>query len=150
MQQDCTQALANLATATQADRTSVALLTKKILELFSQVALLTTKLATVQAENARMNKYGQQSTTAGRGHRGSRNTTPSETNTPKNRNLYSRSRQQFDPNGYCSSHGNKVEESHNSDTCRFPSSNNNKSATQLNIMEGKTWNKGWTNRRPTE
>ena len=52
MQQDHTQALANLATATQADRTSVALLTKTISELSGQVALLTEKLATAQANNA--------------------------------------------------------------------------------------------------
>ena len=59
MQQDHTQALANLATATQADRTSVALLTKTISEFSSQVALLTKKIATAQAENARMKKSGQ-------------------------------------------------------------------------------------------
>ena len=134
MQQDHTQALANLVTATQTDRTSVALLTKKISELSSQVALLTAKLATVQAENARMKKSGQQSTTAGHGHRASINMTLSETNPPQYRNLYSRSGQRFDPNGYCSSHGYKVEESNTSGTCRFSNSNQNKSATRLNIM----------------
>ena len=46
MQQDHTLVLANLATATQADRTSVALLTKTISEPSGQVALLTAKLAT--------------------------------------------------------------------------------------------------------
>ena len=46
MQQDHTLALANLDTATQADRTSVVLLTTTILELSGQVALLTEKLAT--------------------------------------------------------------------------------------------------------
>ena len=56
MQQVHTLALANLATATQADRASVALLTRKISDLSSQVALLTAKLATAQAENARMKK----------------------------------------------------------------------------------------------
>ena len=59
MQQDHTLALANLATATQSDRTSVALLTKTISELSGQVALLTAKLFTSQAENARMKKSGQ-------------------------------------------------------------------------------------------
>ena len=54
MQQDHTLALANLATATQADRTSVVLLTKTILELSGQVALLTEKLTTAQSENAQM------------------------------------------------------------------------------------------------
>ena len=148
MQQDHTQALTNLATATQADRTSVVLLTKTILELSSQVALLTAKLATAQAENSRMKKTGQQSTTVGHGHRETSNTTLSET--PQDRNLYSRSGQRFDPNGYCSSHGYKVEESHTSATCRFLGNNHNKSATRLNIMGGKSLNKEWTNGGPTE
>ena len=99
MQQDHTQALANIATATQADRTSVALLTKTILELSSQVALLTVKLDTAQQENVRMKKSGQKSTTAGQGHQVSSNTTPSETNTSQDLNLYSHSGQRFDPNG---------------------------------------------------
>ena len=45
-QQDHTLALANLTTATQADRTLVALLIKTILELSGQVAVLTAKNAT--------------------------------------------------------------------------------------------------------
>ena len=60
MQQDHTQALANLATATQADRKLVALLTKTISEISTQVSLLTAKLSTAQAENVRMKKSGQQ------------------------------------------------------------------------------------------
>ena len=96
MQQDHTQALANLAIATQADRTSVAMLTKTISELLIQVALLTAKLATAQAENVRMKKSGQQSTTAGHGNQSSINTTPSKT--PQDRNLYSCSGQRLDPN----------------------------------------------------
>ena len=150
MQQDHTQALANLATATQADRTSVALLTKTISELSSQVALLTAKLATVQAENTQMNKSGHQSTTTGHGHRASRNTAPSETNPPQDCNLYYQSGKRFNPKGYCSSHGYKVEESHTSAICRLPNRNHNKSDTRLNIMGGKTWNKEWTNGGPTE
>ena len=89
MQQDHTLALANLATATQADRTLVALLTKRISELSGQVALLTLKLATAQAKNARMKKSRHQSTTAGHGHRASRNSTPSDPNPSQDRNLYS-------------------------------------------------------------
>ena len=58
MQQDHTLALANIATATQADRTSVALLTKMILELSIQVAHLTAKIATSQAENYGIKKIG--------------------------------------------------------------------------------------------
>ena len=54
MQQDHTLALVNSATTTQADRKSVTLLTRTISELSGQVAQLTEKLATAQAENARM------------------------------------------------------------------------------------------------
>ena len=98
--QDRTLALANLATATQADRISVALLTKTISELSGQVALTTAKLSTAQDKNARMKKWGQQSTTAGHGHRASRNLTLLDPNQSQYQNLYSRSGQRFDPNGY--------------------------------------------------
>ena len=100
-----------------------------ISDLSSQVALLTEKLATAQAENARMKKSGQQSTTAGQVHRASRNTTWSDPNPSQYCNLYSRSGQRFDPNRYCSSHRYKVEELHTSATCRFPGNGHNKSAT---------------------
>ena len=73
MQQDRTLALANIATATQADRTLVALLTETISELSSQVAHLTAKLETAQAKNARMKKSGHQSTTSGHIHLASSN-----------------------------------------------------------------------------
>ena len=46
VQQDHTLTLVNLVTATQADRTLVALLKKTISEMSGQVALLTEKLAT--------------------------------------------------------------------------------------------------------
>ena len=78
MQQDHTLTLANLATATQADRTSVALLTNTISEISSQVAHLTEKLATAQVENARIKKSGHQSTTSRNGHRSSINSTLSD------------------------------------------------------------------------
>ena len=150
MQQDHTLALANLATATQSHRTSVALLTKTISEISGQVALLTAKLVTAQAVNARMKKSVQQSTTAGHGHRAPINTTPSDPNPSQDRNLYSQSRQRFELNGYCSSHGYKVEELHTLATCRFPRNGHNKSATRLKIMGGKTWNKEWINGGSTE
>ena len=97
-----------------------------------------------------MKKSGKQSTTAGYGHWESRNTTPSETNPSWDCNLYSRSRQRFDPTGYCSSHGYKVEESHTSATCRFPSNGHNKSAMRLNIVGRNTWNNECINGGPTE
>ena len=80
IQQDHTLALANLATATQADRTSFALLTKTVLELSSQVATLTAKTATAQSDNARLEKYGNCLSLAEHGHQVSRNLTPSDPN----------------------------------------------------------------------
>ena len=57
MQQDHTLALANIATATQSNRTSVALLMKKISEISIQVATFTAKLATAQSENTRVKNW---------------------------------------------------------------------------------------------
>ena len=51
MQQDHTLALENLATATQSDRTLVALSTKTLSEILIQVVTLTKKLATAHSEN---------------------------------------------------------------------------------------------------
>ena len=56
MQQDYTMALTNLATATQADRILVALLTKKIAELTTQITYLTSKLLTEQSDKL-VSKY---------------------------------------------------------------------------------------------
>ena len=59
-------------------------------------------------------------------------------------------RKMFDSNGYCSSHGYKVEEAHTSAVCRFPKNGHNKLYTQLYIKGGQTWNNKWINGRPTE
>ena len=64
--------------------------------------------------------------------------------------MYSRSGQKFDPNGYCSSHGYKVEEAHTSATCCFPNNGQKKLPTRLDIKVGQTWNKEWINGGPTE
>ena len=50
-------ALANLAMATQSNRTLVALLTKKIANLSTQVTTLTANLATAQSENSCLKKF---------------------------------------------------------------------------------------------
>ena len=150
MQQDHTLALANIETATQADKTSVALLMKTVSKLSSQVDRLTVKLATAQAKNTQIKKLGHCSTTAKHGHQVSSNSTLSDPTSSQDRNVYSRSGQKFYPNGYFSSHGYKVEESHTSVTCRFPNNGHNKSATRIDIKGGQTWDKGWFNGGPTE
>ena len=76
MQQDHTLVLENIATATQAGRTSAALLTKTILELSSQESTLPVKLATAQSKNARLEKSGHSLSLAKHRHRASNNQIP--------------------------------------------------------------------------
>ena len=148
--QDHTLVLANLATATQSNKNLVALLTKTISELSIQVATLTAKIATSQSKNARLNKLGHRSALAKHGHRASINPTPSNQNSIQDRNVHSRSGHKLDPNGYCSSHGYKLEESHTYTTCCFLENGYNKLATRLYIKIGKTWNTEWSNGGPTK
>ena len=136
--------------ATQAETTSVALLTKTISEISIQVATLTAKLTIAQSENARLEKLVHRLAPDEHGHRAYRNPNPSDQNSTQDRNVYSKSGQKFDPNGYCSSHGYKVEELHTSETCRFPENVHNKLETRLDIKGGKTWNKEWINGRSTK
>ena len=150
MQQYYTLAMVNLAMATQADRTSVVLLTKTISDLSTQVATITAKLATAHSENARPEKLGHRSSPAKHGRRASSNQTPYNQNLLQDRNVYSRSGHKFEPNGYFSYHGFKVEESHTSVTCHYPGNCRNKLYTRLDTKGGETWNKEWINGKPAE
>ena len=121
----------------------VSLITKTISELLNQVIHLTAKLATAQAENAHLEKSGHCATPAKHGHQASINLTLSGPNSSQDLNVYSKSGQKFDPNGYCLSHGYTVEEAHTSATYCFPKNGHNKLATQLDIKGGQTCNKEW-------
>ena len=79
MKQDHTMALENIATATQAYRTSVALLTKTIADLTEQVPYLTAKLLTAHSENAHINRSEYRLSNAG---------TPEDLNLPLDQNIY--------------------------------------------------------------
>ena len=68
MQQDNTIVLANISTATQSERILVALLTKMIAKLSSEVSTLTAKLATAQSENTCLKRSGHSSAPADHGH----------------------------------------------------------------------------------
>ena len=138
MQQYHTLALVNLAIATQSNRTLIALLTNTISDFSSQVATLTAKLATAQSENTHMEKSVHRSAPAQHGHLASSNRTPSYHNLIQDCHVYSRRGHKFDPNGYCSSHGYMVEESHRSTTFRFPVNGHNKYAIQLDNKGGDT------------
>ena len=139
--QDHTMALANLATATQANKTSVALLTKIIAELTTQVTSLTAKKLTTQSENARFKKSIHRMANTG----ASAKLTPTCEQT-----IYAKSRQKFDPNRYCSSHGFKVEETHTSVTCLYPLDEHKKFATRLDTNGRKQWNKYCINGGPID
>ena len=150
MQQDHTLALANLSTTTQADRTSVALSTKRIAELSTQVSILTAKLATKHSKKARLKKPGYHLAPAENGHRASSNKNPSDKSLLWNRNVYSHSGHKFDPNGYCSYHRFKLQESHTSATFRCLGDGHNKLATRIDTKGGNTWNKEWIKGGPTK
>ena len=150
MQYDQTLALGNIATATQANITSVALLTKTILELSTQFSTQTAKLATSHSEIARLKNWDivrpQLSTYILR---------PvirplSDHNMLQDCNLYSRSGHKFEPNRYWSSHGFKVKGSHTSVACRYPGNDHNKFAMRLDTTGGNIWNKEWINSGPTK
>ena len=163
MQQDHSTALANLATATQSDREAVNLLTKTISDLTSQIATLTKNL-----DSANTTIIALQGGTSHRNHRsgnrrggggggsggGGNNNSGGGGNSggtdKSDRNVWSRSGRKFDPNGYCHSHGFKVEEDHNSSNCSRRCEGHDATATRMNTKNGKQWNKDWINGGPTE
>ena len=146
MQQDHSTALANLATATQSDREAVNLLTKTISDLTSQIATLTKNL-----DSANTTIIALQGGTSHRNHRsGNRRGGGGGDTNKSDRNIWSRSGRKFDTNGYCHSHGFKVEEGHNSSNCTRRCEGHDATATRMNTKNGKQWNKDWVNGGPTE
>ena len=141
MQQDHTMALANIATATQANRKLVVLLTKTITELTTQVTYLTTKLLMAQSENDCLKKSGHCLANTG---------APSDLTLICDQNIYAKSGTKFEPNKYCSSHSYKIEETHNSATCIYLIDGHNKLATLLDTKGGRIRNKDCINSRQTK
>ena len=103
-------ALENIATATQTNITLVALSTKTIADISTQVSILTPKLAIAQSENAHLKRSGHRSAPFNHVHRLANVQAPSDQNPRRDRNVYSRSGQKFDPNRYCSYHRIKVKD----------------------------------------
>ena len=88
MQQDHNVALANLATATKADRESASLVSKTISELTTQIASITKQLSDAHIEIAQL--QGKPKTGGGGAF------------TPRSANpMISKSGKKFDPMGYC-------------------------------------------------
>ena len=150
MHQDNTLELANIAMATQADRTLITLLTKTIAEFSTEVSTLTAKLATAHSDNACLEKSGNHSAPAKHGHDASINQSQSNQNMLWGRNIYSKSVQKFDPNVYWSTHRFKIEEAHTTTTCCYLGDGHNKLATHMDSKGRKTRNKDRINGGPTE
>jgi hypothetical protein len=115
LQQDTATAIANLATATAADRSTVANLTSTNSNLTIELAQTTAKLASAQA-----------SITALQIELATLKTNPSNRN-----NREQREPRTYTPNSnYCWSHGYKVNSSHTSSTCSRPRTGHQSDATR--------------------
>ena len=105
MTQDHSHALANLATAMQSDRTTVANMSKMITDLTLQLGQANAKLAESQSSIATLTSKLAQT--------GTRPNLPTTIPTgPTDMTL-------MEKDGYCWSHGFKMKKGHNSTTCRF-------------------------------
>jgi hypothetical protein len=117
-QQETALALANLASATAADRSTVASLTTTNSNITAELAKTTAKLTIAWAEITAL-KVELASLKGGpaSGHNSQRRTYPPNTN-------------------YCWTHGYKVNHRHNSTTCTRPAEGHCKDATRSNTMSG--------------
>ena len=130
MTQDYIHASANLATATQSDRTTVANMSKEISDLTLQPGQANIKLAEAQSSIAtltsKLSKTG---------------TRPNRSTTSPNGPSYITT---IEKDGYFWSHGFKVAKGHNSSTCEKTEKNGYiTAATRYNTMGGRLWNKDW-------
>ena len=117
MQENHTQALANLATATAADRQAVTTLTATNAQLTAELATVTATIATLRRKLSALPT--------------GRSRTPE---TPPNTN--SNVRASLDPNGYCWTHGYRVSTEHTGHTCNNCAPGHKKEATRSNTMGG--------------
>ena len=138
MSQDTASALANLATATQSDRTAVAQLTATVAALKIQIAETQAKLTTANAEITRL-KLAAPYQTGGTG--GGDDAANREKR--KAARIAKQQAKVWKKGGYCHSHGFKVEEGHDLNTCRKRTAAHNVNVTRADPMGGSQWNKGW-------
>ena len=116
--QDHTDALANLATATNADRGAMATLTRTNATLTASIISIQAKLTKALEEIVRLKAEKP----------------PPTTRYPD---------VDLDPVGYCWSHGYKVKLGHNSKSCGTKKNGHKNDATRADTMGGKQFNKDW-------
>ena len=121
---DTADAFANLATATTADRTMLAELSKSNTELLKQLSTKDTTIARLQAQLQQ--QRSNRTPGAGRGTGSKRPDSAIRRNTNDN---------------YCWTHGWDVAITHKSQTCSFPHEGHKAEATRSNTMGGSDRNK---------
>jgi hypothetical protein len=128
------EALANLATATESDRSAISNLTGTNSALAIQLATTNAKLDTALADIValRLGLRSSQATNCGRNVNGdgnwSNNGNRNNTRTPTVRTYFIEN--------YCWTHGYHIHPDHTSQTCRGPKAGHQKSATRANTMNG--------------
>ena len=129
MTQDHSHALANLATATQSNCTTVANMSKTITELTLQLGQANAKPAEAQSSIATLTSKLAQT--------GTRPNCPPTTPTgPIDKTL-------MEIEGYFWSHGFKMKKGHNITTCQFQKQRHMTESTRSNKMGGKMYCKVW-------
>ena len=129
MTQDHSHALANLATATQSDRTTVANMSKIIDDLTLQLGQANMRLEEAQSSIAILNSKRAKTGTRPN-HYITSPTGPSDITT-------------IDKDGYYWSHGFKVAKGQNSSTCENQKNGHMTTATKYTTMDRRVWNKYW-------
>jgi hypothetical protein len=130
------EALANLATATELDRSAVSNLTGTNSALTSQLATTNAKLDTALADIAALRLKLTSSRTNncscnvnGNGNwRNNRNDNRNNNRTPTVRKYFNEN--------YCWTYGYHIHNDHTSQTCREPKTGHQKCATRANTMDG--------------
>lgn len=129
IQTQTADALANLATATASDRSTVSALTNTNSTLTEALATATTQLKTAQADISAL----KTKVTRLEGNPSTRSNTRTDNRKPKPTTRF-----YFNEN-YCWSHGYHIHEKHTSETCRWPKDNHKREATKANTMNGSTY-----------
>ena len=127
MTQDHSHALANIATATQSYRTTMANMSKTIADLTLQLGQANMKLTEAKSSIATLTSKLSKT-----GTRPNRSTT-----SPTGPN------ERLEKDGYCWSHGYKITKVHNSRNCENQKSGHMTAATRSDTMGGKLYKKGW-------
>ena len=123
-------AMDNLAVIMSSDKNAVDTLVANNAKLTEQVQSLTATIERLTIENANLIKVIT-------------NIAGASATPPTSTQQQSARESNFDPNGYCWTHGYKVHKNHTSATCKRKAPGHQDAATRENPMGGSTKNKDW-------